>query len=395
MHLDLAAHVGDQIFRELICGFLQDRTRVLVTHQVAMVIPEATLVVCLDGLGGVAACCAPAELSSELSGFMGEKSSKLGIDSSNASFGFLEMLSNLSTDSQLGRDYVTTPRTPPAAASSALSLQLPGDGSATSEEADEKKAKTAKNATPEGVVLLVEKEGKNTGSVGFDVYWFYLKSCGGVMSAVLLIGCMLALPMSWFVQSYALGQWMRALEFGRSRRVVWGTLAGYLLSVVLVVVVTTFQAVYGAISTFRGSKELHDNMLQKIVYATLSWHDSQPTGRKTNRFSQDISTVDKNVMSNFGGFMHCLIGTVQVFFVIAFTIPLLIPFFIPLIVYNYFVSGMYIRVSRELKRLESVNKSPVFVLFSESLAGISVIRAFGHEKRFFSICCNYVDTMNR
>ena len=42
-------------------GYLKDqgRTRVLVTNQVALVLPHADLVVCLDGYGGVAAACAP------------------------------------------------------------------------------------------------------------------------------------------------------------------------------------------------------------------------------------------------------------------------------------------------------------------------------------------------
>ena len=56
---------------------------------------------------------------------------------------------------------------------------------------------------------------------------------------------------------------------------------------------------------------------------------------------------------------------------------------------------MYIQGSREMKRLESVHKSPVFVLFSETLSGLATIRAFGHENRFFRICTEHTDNMNR
>lgn len=48
-----------------------------------------------------------------------------------------------------------------------------------------------------------------------------------------------------------------------------------------------------------------------------------------------------------------------------------------------------------MKRLESVHKSPVFVLFSETLSGLATIRAFGHENRFFRICTDHTDNMNR
>ena len=44
------AHVGEHIFRNLICGFLRDRTRVLVTHQLSMVLAKADAVLCLGGM---------------------------------------------------------------------------------------------------------------------------------------------------------------------------------------------------------------------------------------------------------------------------------------------------------------------------------------------------------
>ena len=56
-----AAHAVDTIFRELVCGLLreQGRTCLLVTHQLDLAIPRADLVVCLDGVGGVAVACPP------------------------------------------------------------------------------------------------------------------------------------------------------------------------------------------------------------------------------------------------------------------------------------------------------------------------------------------------
>lgn len=38
--------------------------------------------------------------------------------------------------------------------------------------------------------------------------------------------------------------------------------------------------------------------------------------------------------------------------------------------------------SRQLKRLESVSRSPVYSHFNETLLGVSVIRAFEEQKRF-------------
>jgi len=40
--------VGEHIFRELVLGFLSDRTRVLVTHNLSLTAPSADLIICLD-----------------------------------------------------------------------------------------------------------------------------------------------------------------------------------------------------------------------------------------------------------------------------------------------------------------------------------------------------------
>ena len=51
----------------------------------------------------------------------------------------------------------------------------------------------------------------------------------------------------------------------------------------------------------------------------------------------------------------------------------------------------YLATSRELQRLNAVSRSPIISWFSESLSGLSTIRAFGHQAIFAEINERRVD----
>lgn len=51
----------------------------------------------------------------------------------------------------------------------------------------------------------------------------------------------------------------------------------------------------------------------------------------------------------------------------------------------------YVASSRQLKRLESVSRAPVYTHFNETLLGTSVIRAFGEQQRFIRESDSRVD----
>ena len=55
---------------------------------------------------------------------------------------------------------------------------------------------------------------------------------------------------------------------------------------------------------------------------------------------------------------------------------------LPLGAIYIYIQRYYLRTSRELKRLDSVSKSPIYAHFQESLGGISTIRAYRQQQRF-------------
>ncbi|CAM9476059.1 unnamed protein product, partial [Hapterophycus canaliculatus] len=76
-------------------------------------------------------------------------------------------------------------------------------------------------------------------------------------------------------------------------------------------------------------------------------------------------------------------------------VPFLILALVPISCIAVLLGNRYLNASRELKRLDSVSKSPIYAHFSESVNGVSTIRAFGAQERFVQESCRRVDACNR
>lgn len=87
-------------------------------------------------------------------------------------------------------------------------------------------------------------------------------------------------------------------------------------------------------------------------------------------------------MNHLVSFLDCLVGTIQVVTVILFTVPLLLLPIAPILVLTLWMAQRFFSVSRELKRLESVSKSPVFVLFAETIQGLYDVSLYAMRRIF-------------
>lgn len=61
----------------------------------------------------------------------------------------------------------------------------------------------------------------------------------------------------------------------------------------------------------------------------------------------------------------------------------------------WLIGAFYLRASRDLKRLESIQRSPLYQHFGETLTGVSTIRAYGDERRFVRDNLCKIDAHNR
>lgn len=83
--------------------------------------------------------------------------------------------------------------------------------------------------------------------------------------------------------------------------------------------------------------------------------------------------------------MNTLITCLGTLVVVLFVTPLALLGMLPILYFYWRVQQYYRASSRELKRLDSISKSPIFAHFSETLSGLSSIRAYDAGDRFVSM----------
>ena len=114
-----------------------------------------------------------------------------------------------------------------------------------------------------------------------------------------------------------------------------------------------------------------------------------------NRFTKDIDTIDDTISDSLRMCLMTLANVLGLFTLIAIIIPWFL-IAVAIVVIVYYAVALYYRASaRELKRLDAILRSSLYAHFSESLAGLATIRAYGATDRFRKENEDRVDVENR
>uniref|UniRef100_A0A8B9SZJ7 ATP-binding cassette sub-family C member 10 n=1 Tax=Anas platyrhynchos TaxID=8839 RepID=A0A8B9SZJ7_ANAPL len=145
---------------------------------------------------------------------------------------------------------------------------------------------------------------------------------------------------------------------------------------------TIFRAFLFAYGTIRAAVVIHNRLLQRVVKATVTFFDTTPTGRILNRFSSDLYCVDDTLPFILNIFLANMYGLLGMLVIITYGLPWIGLVLLPLAALYFSIQRYYRRTSRELKRLYNLTLSPIYTHFSETLSGLSSIRAMRAAERF-------------
>ncbi|KAG0225249.1 ATP-binding cassette transporter 1 [Mortierella sp. GBAus27b] len=239
----------------------------------------------------------------------------------------------------------------------------------------------AAKADPPNNNIIVEEQVRQ-GSVHRSVYLAYAKACS--YSAVIIYFLSMILSQGASVStSLWLTHWSSDNDLGKKDHGTAYYIGIYAALGMSYSLLTVFQSIILTVFCgIRSARVLHESMLKSVLRSPMIFFDTTPMGRILNRFSKDQATIDEVLPRSFSGYFRTLFQVASVLFVVTFSTPSFIIVIIPFGVVYLWLQRYYLATSREIRRLDSVSRSPVFAHFQETLGGISTIRAYRQQQRF-------------
>ncbi|XP_037541476.1 canalicular multispecific organic anion transporter 1, partial [Nematolebias whitei] len=382
------SHVGKHIFDEVIGpnGVLKDKTRVLVTHGISFLPFVDEVVVLVDGkVSEVGSYKSLRASKGAFSEFLDTYAKEHNHQSSSEEDGCqvtedVDMLIEEDTQADFPPEdavsFTLKRENSMRRSQRGSSVRLRKNGSLKISENDGETKKGQR---------LIEKEAMETGQVKFSVFLQYLRALGWgygfwifffyFIQNIAFIGQNLWLSdwtndsVEYYNKTYP--SWLRDTRVG-----VFGALGVAQGALVFLGTLIFAKASVNA------SQILHSRLLNNILRVPMLFFDTTPIGRVVNRFAKDIFTIDEAIPQSFRSWLLCLLGVLGTLFVICLATPFFTIIIVPLAVIYYFVQRFYVATSRQLRRLDSVSRSPIYSHFGETVSGLSVIRAYNHQERF-------------
>ncbi|KAK4043033.1 ATP-binding cassette transporter YOR1 [Parachaetomium inaequale] len=335
------AHVGRHIFDNAILGLLKDKCRILATHQL-WVLNRCDRIIWMES-GKIQAIDTFDNLMQN-------------------SEGFRQLMESTAVEEKKDEDAVA---------------QLPGD------KGQAKKRKKAKGG-------LMQSEERAVASVPWSVYASYIKASGSMLNAPIVVGLLVLSQGANIVTSLWLS-WWTSNKWGYNMGTYIGVYAGLGASQAVIIFLFMWSlSIYGT----KASKGMLRQAVTRVLRAPMSFFDTTPLGRITNRFSRDVDVMDNTLTDAMRMYFFSVASIISVFILIIAYFYYFAIALVPLLAIFLFATTYYRASAREVKRIESVLRSTLSAKFSEGLSGIACIRAYGLKDRFIGDLRKAIDDVD-
>jgi ABC-type multidrug transport system fused ATPase/permease subunit len=229
---------------------------------------------------------------------------------------------------------------------------------------------------------IIDKEKISSGTIKLSIIFDYIKKCSIPMTITFLFFFTLSLA-ALAASNFWLSEWSNdSINSIKAEQNKYYRLTVYLVLGLLQCLLLTLANVFQVLMFLKGARYLHDKLLNSILKSNLHFFESTPIGRIINRFSKDIESTETAIPDSFKICIFCFQNILNTLIIVTYSTPFLLLFLVPIFIVYTFIQRYYVATSRQLARLDSATKSPIFSHFSETLTGVSTIRAYESQQRF-------------
>ena len=340
------AHVGRHIFDNAICGLLKNKCRILATHQLH-VLSRCDRIIWLQ----------------------------------NGQIETIDSFDNLMKHNEGFQKMMAT---------TAQEEQIEDRQAVNQDEVEDEKTDMAKKKQSKKGAMLMQQEERATKSVSWGVYGAYVRSSGSMLFGPMVLALLVLSQCANIATSLWLSYWTSD-RFNYSVGQYIGVYAA--LGVVQSMLMFAFSVSLTILGT-TSSRIMLNRAMTRVLRAPMSFFDTTPLGRITNRFSKDVDIMDNNLTDAIRMFFLTMAMIVSVFTLIIVFFHYFAIALGPLFLMFLFSASYYRASAREVKRHEAVLRSVVFAKFSEAVSGTASIRAYGLQEYFVKEIRESIDQMN-
>lgn len=352
------AFVGKKLLNRIFKEYLEGKTRILVTHAIQIVDDLDEVIYMKDG---------KIELSDKVENIKNTSfyEEKFGAISNN-----IENVESSNVNDKNSSDTVTTTASMESLVTEEIEHQ----------NFNEKECLKIDILQKNEITRITKDEVVQSGHVKLQIWVKYFTYIGGYWFIFLVFLSNILWKLCEVAGDYFLTYWTEKenLSVKKNQRYLRYYSAITLLSSFFVFA----RAYLTASSVIKYNKKMHDKLLGRLLKAPINlFHDTIPRGQILNRLSKDLDKSTRLCSSTTSLFRVIFQLSSSILICLIFNWKSLL--ILPLLVYVQIkIMNFYLNGGRSLNRLEGSMRSPIISVFSETIPGVTTIRACNLEDKF-------------